>query len=155
MSSFLLRNLPSPIGLWSPAKDDSSNVSGDIAVALATLASPGYTGLRQEDLRAINLPDEYQRELKVMAEVRSYFEVSYQRVTDTIPLVIDVKFVKAVSKDLSPFLVSTLDLGSTNARSRCASYLAEEPHIAEKRKQLTAKKERLETVITELMNFGL
>lgn len=45
---------------------------------LALLAELGLTGLTKEDLGKLNPPDEYEAELKIMAEVRGYFQVSYK-----------------------------------------------------------------------------
>lgn len=42
------------------------------------LADIGHTGLNAEDLGKLNPPDEYETELRVMAEVRGYFQVSYK-----------------------------------------------------------------------------
>lgn len=38
----------------------------------------GDAGVRAEDLAKLNPPDEYETELRVMAEVRGYFQVSYK-----------------------------------------------------------------------------
>jgi hypothetical protein len=48
------------------------------ANAFAALAELGYTGLSKEDLGKLNPSDEYETELKVMAEVRGYFQVAYK-----------------------------------------------------------------------------
>lgn len=45
---------------------------------LKLLAGAGYGALRLEDLGKLNPPDEYEEELRVMAEVRGYFQVSYK-----------------------------------------------------------------------------
>lgn len=46
--------------------------------ALAALAKIGYQGLWPEDLQKLNPVDEYEGELKVMAEVRGYFQVAFK-----------------------------------------------------------------------------
>jgi len=123
--------------------------------ALAALAELGYKGLSVEDLGKLNPPDEYETELQVMAEVRGYFQVSYKRVIDNIPSLVDFKFVKAISTDLQNHLITELGLGSGDASERCAAFLAEDPMIVKRREELKARKIRLETVKTELQNFGL
>ncbi|KDQ60443.1 hypothetical protein JAAARDRAFT_125646, partial [Jaapia argillacea MUCL 33604] len=100
-------------------------------------------------------PDEYSREILVMAQVRAYFQVSYKRIIDNIPLMIDLQFVKAVGEDLQPFLVGKLGLGNSSASERCASYLVEDPSVVTKRDELIARKNRLELVATKLYHFGL
>ncbi|KIM82118.1 hypothetical protein PILCRDRAFT_485567 [Piloderma croceum F 1598] len=122
---------------------------------LALLAEVGYTGLNAEDLGKLNPPDEYETELHVMAEVRGYFQVSYKRVIDNVPSLIDLKFVKAITKELQNFLISNLGLGTTNANDRCGKYLAEDPNIVARRDELVSRKNRLEAVKIELQNFGL
>ncbi|KZT22881.1 hypothetical protein NEOLEDRAFT_1180623 [Neolentinus lepideus HHB14362 ss-1] len=126
-----------------------------INAALAALADIGYAGLTAEDLGKLNPPDEFTREIIVMAQVRAYFQVSYKRVIDNVPLLIDRKFVRAIAKDLQGFLISKLGLGTANASSRCAAYLAEDPNIIVRRDELIARKKRLEGVKLELAKFGL
>jgi hypothetical protein len=46
--------------------------------ALAALADIGFTNLSKDDLGKLNPVDEYERELKMMASVRGYFQVSYK-----------------------------------------------------------------------------
>ncbi|KDQ60446.1 hypothetical protein JAAARDRAFT_191825 [Jaapia argillacea MUCL 33604] len=133
-------------------------ISGDSEVLIEVLAGLirlGFHGITIEDLAKLHPPDIYSRELSVMAQVRAYFQVSYKRVIDNIPLIIDLKFVRAIGKDLQPFLIGKLGLGTPNASIRCASYLAEDPHIVARRDELVARKKRLESVELELYNFGL
>ncbi|KZT07896.1 uncharacterized protein LAESUDRAFT_811749 [Laetiporus sulphureus 93-53] len=123
--------------------------------ALALLTKLGYTGLEVEDLGKLNPPDEFEEELEVMAEVRAYFHVAYKRIIDYVPLCIDHMFLYNTSNSLQAFLIEKLGLGSSKAAERCAAYLAENPNIVAVRKELMAKKERLESVQVELDNFGL
>ncbi|PBK80191.1 hypothetical protein ARMGADRAFT_1003277 [Armillaria gallica] len=122
--------------------------------ALAALAALGFTGLTAEDLEKLHPVDEYETELKVMAEVRGYFQVSYKRIIDYVPSFIDLKFVKAVGKALQPFLIEKFELGSNEANVKCAKYLAEDPVVTAEREELDAKKKRLEKVQEELYRFG-
>ncbi|EPQ51165.1 hypothetical protein GLOTRDRAFT_141261 [Gloeophyllum trabeum ATCC 11539] len=133
------------------SEEDQAKVNA----ALAALADIGYTGITQEDLGKLNPPDEFAREINVMAQVRAYFQVSYKRVIDNVPLMIDHKFVRAIAKDLQSSLISQLGLGTANASTRCATYLAEDPHVVARREELIARKKRLEGVTKELSNFGL
>jgi len=45
---------------------------------LAMLAERGFTGLTIADLGKLNPPDEFETELRIMAEVRGYFQVAYK-----------------------------------------------------------------------------
>jgi len=42
------------------------------------LAERGFTGLTIAVLGKLNLPDEFETELRIMAEVRGYFQVAYK-----------------------------------------------------------------------------
>ena len=68
---------------------------------------------------------------------------------------IDLKFVKAITKELQNFLILELGLGTVNAGDRCTKYLAEDPNVVARRDELLARKNRLESVKVELQNFGL
>ncbi|KAH7920090.1 hypothetical protein BV22DRAFT_826286 [Leucogyrophana mollusca] len=132
----------------SPAADTINDV-------LAGLARLGFTGVTQEDLAKLLPSDEYESEIRVMAEVRGYFQVSYKRVIDNIPGILDLLLVKAVSKDLQSFLITQLEIGSASATERLAMYVAEDPRVVAYREELVARKKRLESVERELRNFGL
>jgi len=45
---------------------------------LAALAERGLVGLTIEDLGKLNPPDEFETELRIMAEVRGYFQVAFK-----------------------------------------------------------------------------
>jgi len=172
-SSFTFKANSQPQSNGSP-----SNLDGDpltkVNIALATLAEIGYTGLTKESLGVLKPPDEYETELKVMAEVRGYFKVSYkvriafsclawmnglvtfllQRIMDNVPSLIDLKFIKAIGHQLQPFLISKLCLGTAQANESCERYFREDDEIVAQRTELSAQKERLESVKKELLSFG-
>ncbi|KAH7928503.1 hypothetical protein BV22DRAFT_199383 [Leucogyrophana mollusca] len=128
---------------------------GAVEEVLAGLNKLGYHGITYEDLARLLPPDEYETELRVMAEVRGYFQVAYKRVIDTIPSLLDLLFVKAVGKALQSYLITKLGIGTANSSERLAMYVAEDPHVVSLREELIAKKKRLEVVEVELRNFGL
>ncbi|KZT74598.1 hypothetical protein DAEQUDRAFT_660676 [Daedalea quercina L-15889] len=123
--------------------------------ALSALAKLGYVGLTGHDLGKLNRPDEYEEELHVMAEVRAYFQVSYKRIIDYIPLAIDHIFFFAFLDGLQLHLIQKLGLGTTDANVRCSAYLSEDPDIVACRKELTGKKMSLEKAKRELMSASL
>ncbi|KAG6843814.1 hypothetical protein H0H87_012992 [Tephrocybe sp. NHM501043] len=155
---------PTPVSQPStPAPQPSASAEeiGDperqkrINEVLAGLAALGYHGVTESDLPKMIPPDEYEREIQVMAEVRGYFQIAYKRIIDNIPSLIDLLFVKAIASDMQGSLISKLSLGTADAKERCAMYLAENPTVLMKRKELTVRKERLEEVRHALHAFGL
>ncbi|KAF5376650.1 hypothetical protein D9615_007811 [Tricholomella constricta] len=141
-----------------PSSDDHPAVN--INKALAALSALGYHGLTAEDLGKLKAPDDYETELNVMAEVRGYFQIAYKastfpRVIDNVPAMIDHMFVKAIAENMQSSLISKLALGTTDATERCSMYLAENPMVVVRRKELAARKQRLEEVKHALQTFGL
>ncbi|TCD63213.1 hypothetical protein EIP91_005825 [Steccherinum ochraceum] len=126
-----------------------------VAEAMSALTKLGYTHITPEDLGKLVPPDVYEQEMDVMAEVRAYFQVAYKRVIDNIPMAIDQSFLFAFAYALQPYLIKKLGLGTATSSQRCALYLAEDPNVVAEREELTARKKRLESVQTELYNFGL
>ncbi|TFY58284.1 hypothetical protein EVJ58_g6511 [Rhodofomes roseus] len=124
------------------------------AEALSALAKLGYTGLTVDDLGKLNPPDEYEEELKVMAEVRAYFQVSYKRIIDYIPLAIDHTFLYAFAEALQLHLIENLALGAPDAAARCTAYLSEDLDIVMRRQELTGRKASLEKAKLELMSVS-
>ncbi|KAK0463456.1 P-loop containing nucleoside triphosphate hydrolase protein [Desarmillaria tabescens] len=146
---------PVTSGTFLPAENVSSPFDQEkMDHALAALAALGFAGLTAEDLEKLHPVDEYETELKVMAEVRGYFQVSYKRIIDYVPSLIDLKFIKAVGKALQPFLIKKFELGSNEANAKCAKYLAEDPGVTAEREELCTKKRLLEKVQEELYRFG-
>lgn len=74
---------------------------------------------------------------------------------DNVPSLIDLKFVKAISRGVQNFLVHELGLGSSDAQDRCTGFLAEDPLVVARREELSARKQRLDKVQLELHTFGL
>ncbi|KAK0463897.1 P-loop containing nucleoside triphosphate hydrolase protein [Desarmillaria tabescens] len=122
--------------------------------ALAALAALGYT-VKPEDLGKLNPTDMFETELKVMAEVRGYFQVAYKRVIDNIPSFIDLLFVRKVAEELQPFLISKFGLGTAAANEKCGRYLEEDPALVARREELISREKRLMNVQKELNSFGI
>ena len=79
-----------------------------------------------------------------------------QRVIDNVPSLINLKFIKAITKELQNFLILNLGLGMMNANNQYSKYLAKDPNIVAHRDELVFQKNRLEEgVKIKLQNFGL
>ncbi|KAH9843658.1 P-loop containing nucleoside triphosphate hydrolase protein [Rhodofomes roseus] len=141
---------------WSdgPSIPSETQREQQMAEALAALARVGYTGLTADDLGKLKPPDEYEEELKVMAEVRAYFQVSYKRIIDYIPLAIDHTFLYAFAEALQFHLIENLALGAPDAAARCTAYLSEDLDIVMRRQELTGRKASLEKAKLELMSVS-
>ncbi|KAJ7615866.1 P-loop containing nucleoside triphosphate hydrolase protein [Roridomyces roridus] len=121
---------------------------------LSMLARLGFTGLREEDLGRLQAGDDYETEIRLMSDVRGYFEVSYRRIIDTVPGIIDSKFVRGISGDFQAQLVAEFKLGQPEGNAKCAEYLREDPAVIAKRADLVQRLNMLETVQKELLDFG-
>ncbi|KAM5536974.1 hypothetical protein V8D89_009303 [Ganoderma adspersum] len=97
----------------------------------------------------------YEVEIELMADVRAYFDVAFQRIIDSVPMTIDLQFLYAFCESLQDCVFEKLGLGAPDAKSKCDFYLAEDPHVAAKRKALNAKKARLVKVQRAISKFGL
>ncbi|KAJ6487722.1 P-loop containing nucleoside triphosphate hydrolase protein [Mycena sanguinolenta] len=139
---------PSPT---TPTMTESEKIN----TVLAHLAELGYTGIAPEDFGKLRPVDEFETEITVMAEVRGYFQVTYKRVIDNIPALIDAKFLRAIAQNLQQELISEFGLGSENANTVCAAFLVEDPVTVARRDGLIAKARRIEAVQIQLHNFGL
>ncbi|TFY76660.1 hypothetical protein EWM64_g7352 [Hericium alpestre] len=113
--------------------------------ALAMLEQAGFKGLTEEDLGKLRKPDEYETEMRVMA----------QRQRDNIPILIDTLLVRPVAEDLHAFLVERLAPSSADAQERFSRYLAEDPSAARQRQIISARQKTLEMVKKELIDFGV
>ncbi|KAJ7061772.1 P-loop containing nucleoside triphosphate hydrolase protein, partial [Mycena amicta] len=126
-----------------------------LKIALGALAQLGYTGISAEDLGKLRPADEYEAEIVLMGGVRAYFQVSYKRIIDTIPGLIDTKFVKSLASNLQSSLIRRfLDLEKPETRDQCARYLTEDQAIVAKRTELMLRMKMLEGVQRELQQFG-
>jgi hypothetical protein len=75
-------------------------------------------------------------------------------VIDAVPQLIDELLLRGLSEDMQPFLIEKLGLGADDAKTRCAAYLAEDPHVAGRRAELASKEKRLVAVWHQLASFG-
>ncbi|KAK0196875.1 P-loop containing nucleoside triphosphate hydrolase protein [Armillaria mellea] len=148
-----------PVAASQPAQaplSDADNVAKaeKLQEALTALAALGYS-VKAEDLGKLNATDMFETELKVMAEVRGYFQVAYKRVIDNIPSFIDLLFVRKVAEELQSFLISKFGLGTVAANEKCARYLEEDPGLVARREELISREKRLLSVQKELNSFGI
>ncbi|KZS86992.1 P-loop containing nucleoside triphosphate hydrolase protein [Sistotremastrum niveocremeum HHB9708] len=151
-ASFAFNPAPSPspalTANFSKAKEDVERRAN----ILHMLAVEGYEDLTFPDLDRLRAPDEYETELKFAAEVRAYFQVSYKRIIDFVPLMINHNYLSDLVGSLQRVLILGLALGDV---SRAAAYLAEDPQVVSARTKLSSKQKRLLEVRNELVKFGV
>ncbi|CAL1705006.1 unnamed protein product [Somion occarium] len=122
--------------------------------ALSALARIGYTGLTGEKLARLHGDDAYEEEMVVMAETMAYFHVSYKRIIDNLPRVIDLDFLRSIAKELQDSLIEGLSLAAGDATARAEGYLAEDPDVATRRASLARQRDMLEIVLQKIFLFG-
>ncbi|KAH9946711.1 hypothetical protein B0H21DRAFT_693224 [Amylocystis lapponica] len=126
-----------------------------IDVALEALSELGYKNLTKADLERLHPPDDFEEELEVMADVRAYFQVSYKRIIDNVPMTIQHTLNRALAQAMQNCLVAELHLGTSDASERLEKLLVEDPGIEAKRMELEKKRARLLEIQVKLINFHL
>ncbi|CAE6540893.1 unnamed protein product [Rhizoctonia solani] len=123
-----------------------------LEVALENLRRAGFERLSRGDLVKL-LPADFSQQaaLEIMAGARAYYQVAYKRFSDTIPLAIDHRYVRAFERTIQATLVAGLKISASDAHDRCAKWMAEPQSVVRKRAELTDRKERLEAARMELM----
>jgi len=129
--------------------DKFSNVERRVLSDLATL---GHPNLSIDDLTRLYPVDEFQQELKLMADVRAYFQVAYKRIIDTIPLTIEHSLNQAFSDGLQSALFESLRVGRAT-EEEMRDLLSEDTEIAAKRADLEGKKARLIDMQHKISSF--
>ncbi|KAI1782554.1 hypothetical protein LXA43DRAFT_905446, partial [Ganoderma leucocontextum] len=94
-------------------------------------------------------------ELIVMADVRSYFQVSYKRVIDNVPQTIHHDFVQGFAYGLQAYLLGKLDLGGEDASQHLEKLLEEDPSVSGRRRYLQDRKKGLEGMKVRLTDFRI
>ncbi|KAJ1303118.1 hypothetical protein OPQ81_011319 [Rhizoctonia solani] len=135
-----------------PSNLEMEHVSDPLEVALENLRRAGFEKLSRKDLVKL-LPADFsdQAALEIMASARAYYQVAYKRFSDTIPLAIDHRYIRAFERAIQNTLVARLKISASDAHERCAKWMAEPQSVVRKRAELTDRKERLEAARIELM----
>ncbi|KAF5313846.1 hypothetical protein D9619_013079 [Psilocybe cf. subviscida] len=91
-------------------------------------------------------------ELKVMASVQAYFQVSYKRLVDNVPLTIEHELHQALSDGIEKALLSPVFGGIADGQVDINSLLRENPELEAKRNALH-KREQCLRRIKDKLNF--
>ena len=120
---------------------------------LSQLAAAGYPVQSTADLERLFASDPYEEVLVVCSEVRAYWQVSYKRIIDMVPLVIDEDFLCGLACDTQDVLMQGLGLTGADANARAGEYLSEDADIVAEREELLEKLARVEDVWDRLSHF--
>jgi GTP-binding protein EngB required for normal cell division len=125
-----------------------------ISKIMQGLAEVGIHGVKPADLPKILPPDAFEPALDIMADVRAYFQVSYKRFSDNIPLAIDSELVLAVGgESLMSTIFAGLGLGGSKSHQICRDLAQEHPSTASRREELMKKLDRLTSASQELLSI--
>lgn len=117
--------------------------------ALGGLTEAGFS-VEANDLPRLLPVDPMEPALLIMAGVRAYFQVSYKRFADMIPLAIDYEIVRGLHKGMEQALLDGLSLTGSDAYARCQLMVQEHSTVSSKRTELQKKLDRLHAASLEL-----
>ncbi|SJL13186.1 uncharacterized protein ARMOST_16625 [Armillaria ostoyae] len=130
------------------------NPSDDVNMILSGLKNVGIHGVNGPDLVKLLPADHMEASLKIMADVRAYFQVAYKRFADNVPLAIDYDLVRGLQRGLLGTLSERLGIYGSNGQAICKEFAQESPQIAGRREELMKKLERLQSASEELLITG-
>ncbi|KAJ7025176.1 P-loop containing nucleoside triphosphate hydrolase protein [Mycena alexandri] len=94
-------------------------------------------------------PGAFVEELVLMANVRAYWQIAYQRIIDYVPLAVEHEFSQRLANSLQEMLFADL-LQGPDASAKMQELLIEEPSISTKRGLLKSRIARLEEIKQKL-----
>lgn len=149
-----------------------STLEQGVTEMLSGAAKLGLTGLSPVDLARLAPIQSHERALRIMAEVRAYFQgtwtcttfdcrtypahtVAYKRFVDQVALTVDHGLVRGLGRELQKALFDGLGVGGPDGYRNCQELLQEPPSTANRREELSKRRERLATARKELMELRL
>ncbi|KAF8152891.1 P-loop containing nucleoside triphosphate hydrolase protein [Pholiota molesta] len=141
---------PQKSAFGTPTAPNQTQAHPALSKVLSGLAELGLTGVKAEDLPKLLPPDPMEPALVIMADVRAYFQVAYKRFVDNVPLAIDVELVRGVETEILSVLYAKLGINGPDGDAICKELAQEGRKVAERRRDLTKKLERLQSARLEL-----
>ncbi|KAJ3292517.1 hypothetical protein HK104_005215 [Borealophlyctis nickersoniae] len=151
--SAALAELKAQLELARSAASGVTPKPDSINKAIAALAEVGYTGLSARDLSRLRDTHEDDEVLHVMAASDAYFRLAFRRFGDNVPMTIDYHFLSRFGEMLEKELVGRLGVLEKEV-AVIKGLLMEDRFVAERRRALEERRERLEAVWTRLHEFG-
>ncbi|KLO16628.1 P-loop containing nucleoside triphosphate hydrolase protein [Schizopora paradoxa] len=135
---------------------ESIPVVGEVInkVAEGALASDGSSS---DASQTSTKPDvgAYEEERKVMAFVRAYFNVSYKRIIDYIPLTIEYTLNKGLLETIQHGIEENLKLYDPGMADKISAMLCEAKEVKERREYLKDKLALLDKNLLQMRQLGL
>ncbi|KAH7929544.1 hypothetical protein BV22DRAFT_1102356 [Leucogyrophana mollusca] len=139
-------------------KAPTSNYSSPFQIAVAKVTSGlsemGITA-KPTDIPKMLPIDPMEPALAIMAGVRAYFQVSYKRFADLVPMAIDYEIIAEFGDTIEQVLRTELQITGPEAHDRCRTLVQELGSVASRREELQKKMDRLHTASAELRTLGL
>ncbi|OBT74754.1 hypothetical protein VF21_06631 [Pseudogymnoascus sp. 05NY08] len=125
------------------------NVRGDHNQRMQMLQQK-LKGIKDEDLGE----DPFKIEIEVAAFVRGYYLTAADRVCDQICLTIHSDLFKQVHANIFRYLEGKLGLDVGNTEERCRELMEEDPHSAQRRRNLQQEKAKLQELTARLVKLA-
>lgn len=106
-------------------------------VLIGHLCARGYAVTDIKQLALLYQSDEYDTELKVVADVEAYFEISSKRVIDYMPMIFEVVFARDFGRELAKVLTTKLKLVGKPGVQRCQLVTRDAEDVHARRIKLT------------------
>ena len=90
---------------------------------------------------------------KSVPKADAMFSVAHKRFTDNVPMALDYELVLGLDRGqaLEKALRKGLGIGREDAAAQCAEFIKEPRNLAERRRELLKRRERLETGRRQLL----
>ncbi|KAI8817235.1 P-loop containing nucleoside triphosphate hydrolase protein [Fimicolochytrium jonesii] len=151
-SAALYKTYETETARWDLKETVPESNEDRISEAIALLKEANLTDLTVDDLYVAycrKQGNDHTTALRLISRVQAFFDVAAQRFVDHVAMAIDTKYVIGMEKHLEERLEKQL----ATDQQRAAELLVEDDRVAEKRKELMARKERLENVLKEMMRL--
>lgn len=121
-------------------------------ILLKVLSAYGIHLSSAKELVRIHV-DVYQAELDVIAHVIAYFDIASKHLIDTMPKIFEKRFANQFGQKLADVLTTRLNLIGDGGLQTCSRYSRDEPHIQERRRELTRKQKILTKALKTVEDF--
>ncbi|KIY53536.1 hypothetical protein FISHEDRAFT_33028 [Fistulina hepatica ATCC 64428] len=136
------------------SSSDTSEPVSQVSTIMQGFLNLNVHGIKPEDLAKVLPPDPMEPSLRIMANVRAYFQVAYKRFVDNIPMTVDEELVYGMQDGLLLSLLQGLHINGPDAYRVCQDLAAESPLNASKREAYMKQLERLQLANDEVLQFN-